>query len=239
MAAREPLLKVEDIRVSYGKKEILQGASFALEHGETLCLLGANGSGKSTCLNAISGFVGCTAGRILLEGREIQNLPPHRTFQLGLVQVSQARDLFPELSVEENLRLGAYVKNRASAGEDLRRVYGHFPRLRERRSQRVQSLSGGEQQMVAFGRALMSRPKLLLLDEPSGGLSPKFVAEIGTIIGALKENGASILMIEQNLGLAFEIASRFVIMRDGVVVAGRPVAEYGGDHREIVRSIYL
>jgi branched-chain amino acid transport system ATP-binding protein len=236
---REPMLKVEDIRVSYGKKEILQGASFVLEEGETLCLLGANGSGKSTCLNAISGFVGCTAGRILLAGQEIQNLPPHRTFALGLVQVSQARDLFPELSVEENLRLGAQVRSRATADADLPRVYEHFPRLRERRSQRVQSLSGGEQQMVALGRALMSRPRLLLLDEPSSGLSPQFVAEIGSIIASLKAQGVTMLMIEQNLGLAFKIASRLVIMRDGVVVAGRPVAEYGGDHREIVRSIYL
>ena len=165
----DPLLKVEDIRVAYDKKEILQGAGFELAKGETLCLLGANGSGKSTCMNAINGFVGCTAGRILFDGQAIQNLPPHRTFRLGLVQVSQSRDLFPDLSVEDNLRLGAHVSNRSATSNELERVFGYFPRLLERRTQQVRTLSGGEQQMVALGRAVMTRPRLLLLDEPSGG----------------------------------------------------------------------
>lgn len=239
MATHEPVLAVEDIRVSYGKKEILQGAGFDIAHGETLCFLGANGSGKSTCMNAISGFVGCTSGRIKFEGQEIQNLPPHRTFRMGLVQVSQARDLFPDLSVEDNLRLGAHVANRAGTDEELQRVFNYFPRLLERRNQQVRTLSGGEQQMVAIGRAVMARPKLLLLDEPSGGLSPQFVNEIGVIISALKDDGATMMMIEQNLGLAFKVADRFIIMRDGLVIDGGTVADYADDHHEIVRSIYL
>lgn len=235
----DPILSVEGIRVSYGKKEILQGVDIHLADGETLCLLGANGSGKSTAMNAISGFVGCTAGTIKLDGQEIQNLPAHKAFRLGLVQVSQARDLFPQLSVEDNLKLGAHVRSRATAAQELARVYDYFPRLAERRTQRVMTMSGGEQQMVAIGRAVMARPRVLLLDEPSGGLSPQFVNEIGTIIAALKEDGATMLMIEQNLGLAFKVADRFIILRDGVVVDGGTVADYAGDHEQIVRSIYL
>lgn len=235
----ESILKVDGIRVSYGKKEILQGVDFEIAPGETLCLLGANGSGKSTAMNAISGFVGCTHGRIMLDGDEIQNLPAHKTFRLGLVQVSQARDLFPQLSVEDNLKLGAQVRSKATMSQELERVYTYFPRLRERREQRVMTLSGGEQQMVALGRAVMARPRVLLLDEPSGGLSPQFVNEIGTIIAALKDDGATMLMIEQNLGLAFKVADRFIILRDGVVVDGGTVADYADDHEQIVKSIYL
>ena len=156
-----------------------------------------------------------------------------------MVQVSQSRDLFPQLSVEDNLRLGAEVRAKATMSEDLEKVFTYFPRLKERRRQRVMTLSGGEQQMVALGRAVMARPMVLLLDEPSGGLSPQFVNEIGSIIAALKEDGATMLMIEQNLGLAFKVADRFIILRDGVVVDGGTVADYADDHEQIVRSIYL
>jgi branched-chain amino acid transport system ATP-binding protein len=239
LATPEPVLKVEGIRVSYGKKEILQGVDFALAAGETLCLLGANGSGKSTAMNAICGFVGCTHGRILFDGEEVQNLPAYRTFRLGMVQVSQSRDLFPDLSVEDNLRLGAKMRSRDTENAELARVYDYFPRLAERRGQRVRTLSGGEQQMVALGRAVMARPRILLLDEPSGGLSPQFVAEIAEIITQLKEDGATMLVIEQNLGLAFGVADRFIILRDGLVVDGGTVADYADDHHEVVRSIYL
>tara|TARA_R110000787_G_scaffold280472_4_gene391209 strand:+ start:417 stop:1130 length:714 start_codon:yes stop_codon:yes gene_type:complete len=235
----DPVLKVDGIRVSYGKKEILQGVDFELAQGETLCLLGANGSGKSTAMNAISGFVGCTQGTIKLDGEDIQNLPAHKTFRLGMVQVSQSRDLFVQLSVEDNLKLGAEIRAKDTMNEELERVYNYFPRLKERRKQSVMTLSGGEQQMVALGRAVMARPRVLLLDEPSGGLSPQFVNEIGTIIAALKEDGATMLMIEQNLGLAFKVADRFIILRDGVVVDGGTVADYADDHEQIVRSIYL
>lgn len=239
MATHDPILKLDGVRVSYGKKEILQGVGFELATGETLCLLGANGSGKSTAMNAISGFVGCTHGTIKLDGQEIQNLPAYQTFRLGLVQVSQARDLFPQLSVEDNLKLGAQVRSKATMAQELERVYAYFPRLKERRSQRVTTLSGGEQQMVAIGRAVMAKPTVLLLDEPSGGLSPQFVNEIGNIISVLKEDGATMLMIEQNLGLAFKVADRFIILRDGIVIDGGTVADYADDHEQIVRSIYL
>lgn len=239
MATPDPILRLDGVRVSYGKKEILHGIDFELAAGETLCLLGANGSGKSTAMNAISGFVGCTHGRIVFDGAEVQNLPPHQTFRLGMVQVSQSRDLFPDLDVEDNLRLGAQVRSRDTEERELARVYEYFPRLRERRDQRVRTLSGGEQQMVALGRAMMARPRIRLLDEPSGGLSPQFVKEIGNIITHLKAAGATMLMIEQNLGLAFDVADRFIILRDGVVSDGGAVADYADDHHEIVRSIYL
>jgi branched-chain amino acid transport system ATP-binding protein len=163
----------------------------------------------------------------------------HRIFRLGVVQVSQSRDLFPDLSVEQNLRLGASVRNRDGVQQQLERVFHYFPRLLERRNQQTRTLSGGEQQMVAIGRAVMARPRLLLLDEPSGGLSPQFVNEIGTIIQALKEDGATMLMVEQNLALAFKVADRFIILRDGVVSDGGFVKSLEGSVDDIVRTIYL
>lgn len=239
MATPEPLLVVRGVRAAYGQKEILCGVDFSLARGETVTLLGANGSGKSTCLNTISGFVKPTAGEIALAGRPIAGLPVHRIFRQGVVQVSQGRDLFPDLAVEDNLRLGAFVRNRAGIEAGLARVFGIFPRLEERRTQRVRTLSGGEQQMVAVGRALMSQPEVLLLDEPSGGLSPRFVNEIGATMMALKDAGTTMLMVEQNLGLAFKVADRFVILRDGVVVEGGTVSGLAASHEDIVRSIYL
>jgi len=232
-------LAVRDVRAAYGKKEILRGVDFAIAPGETVTLLGANGSGKSTCLNTISGFVKPTVGEIVLDGRPIAGLPIHQIFREGVVQVSQARDLFPDLMVEDNLRLGALVRNADGAETEMERVFGIFPRLRERRAQRVRTLSGGEQQMVAVGRALMSRPKILLLDEPSGGLSPQFVNEIAATMKALKDAGTTMLMVEQNLGLAFKVADRFIILRDGVVIDGGEVVALKGSHEDIVRSIYL
>jgi len=239
LATAEPLLGVRSLHAAYGKKEILRGVDFAIQRGETVTLLGANGSGKSTCLNTLSGFVRPTQGEIVLEGESIAGLPVHQIFRRGIVQVSQARDLFPELSVEDNLLLGALVRNAAGAGTDIERVFHIFPRLGERRAQRVRTLSGGEQQMVALGRALMSRPKVLLLDEPSGGLSPRFVEEIASTVNALKRAGTTMLMVEQNLGLAFKVADRFIILRDGAVIDGGAVAALKGSHEDIVRSIYL
>lgn len=235
----EPRLAVRGLRAGYGKKEILRGVDFAIAAGETVTLLGANGSGKSTCLNTISGFVRPIAGEILLDGAAIDGEAVHKVFRRGVVQVSQGRDLFPDLSVEDNLRLGALVGHEGDAEREIARVFGIFPRLEERRAQRVRTLSGGEQQMVALGRALMSRPRLLLLDEPSGGLSPQFVNEIATTMKALKEAGTTMLMVEQNLGLAFTVADRFIILRDGQVIEGGEVAAHGASHEDIVRSIYL
>ena len=239
MATHESLLTVEGLHVSYGTKEVLHGIDYRISEREVVAVLGANGSGKSTSLNTISGFVAPTAGRIVFDGTDITKLPAHRIFRLGVIQVSQSRDLFPDLNVEHNLRLGATVRNRDEAEEQLQVVFEYFPRLRERRRQQVRSLSGGEQQMVAIGRAVMAKPRLLLLDEPSGGLAPQFINEIGTIIQALKENGSTMLMVEQNLALAFKVADRFIILRDGVVSDGGFVKSLQGNHDDIVRTIYL
>lgn len=239
MATHDSLLSVEGLHVSYGTKEVLRGIDYSVSESEVVAVLGANGSGKSTSLNTISGFVAPTAGRIVFDGTDITKLPAHRIFRLGVIQVSQSRDLFPDLTVEHNLRLGATVRNRDEAEEQLERVFTYFPRLNERRRQQARTLSGGEQQMVALGRGVMGKPRLLLLDEPSGGLAPQFINEIGTIIQALKDDGATMLMVEQNLALAFKVADRFIIMRDGVVSDGGFVKSLEGDHDDIVRTIYL
>lgn len=239
MATHDPLLNVKGLYVSYGTKEILHGIDYGISEGEVVAVLGANGSGKSTSLNTISGFVSASSGRIDFDGTDITHLAAHQIFGLGVVQVSQARDLFPDLTVEHNLRLGATIRNRDGVEVQLERVFNYFPRLKERRQQHARTLSGGEQQMVALGRAVMSKPRLLLLDEPSGGLSPQFVNEIGTIIQALKDDGATMLMVEQNLALAFKVADRFIVLRDGLVSDGGFVAALEDDHDEIVRTIYL
>ncbi len=239
MATHDSLLSVEGLHVSYGTKEVLRGIDYSVSKSEVVAVLGANGSGKSTSRNTISGFVAPTAGSIVFDGTDITKLPAHRIFRLGVIQVSQSRDLFPDLTVEHNLRLGATVRNRDEAEEQLERVFTYFPRLNERRRQQARTLSGGEQQMVALGRGVMGKPRLLLLDEPSGGLAPQFINEIGTIIQALKDDGATMLMVEQNLALAFKVADRFIILRDGVVSDGGFVKSLEGDHEDIVRTIYL
>jgi len=233
------LLSVDSLHVSYGTKEVLRGIDYSISESEVVAVLGANGSGKSTSLNAISGFVSSGSGKIIFEGADITNWPAHKIFRLGIIQVSQARDLFPSLTVEHNLRLGAAVRNRSEIEKQLEVVFNYFPRLKERRKQHARLLSGGEQQMVAIGRAVMAKPKLLLLDEPSGGLAPQFINEIGSIVQALKESGATMLMVEQNLSLAFKVADRFIILRDGKVSDGGFVRSLEGNHDEIVRTIYL
>jgi branched-chain amino acid transport system ATP-binding protein len=232
----EALLTARGVEAGYAKKQILFGVDVAIAPGEVVALLGANGSGKSTLLNAISGFVRPWAGSIRFDGAEIAGEPPHRIFRRGVIQVSQARDLFPDMTVEDNLRLGAWVRG-AAADASLEAVCASFPRLAERRRQPVRLMSGGEQQMVAIGRALMGEPKLLLLDEPSGGLAPAFVAEIATIMGALKRRGITMLIIEQNLKLALAVADRFLILRGGRVAQGHDAG--GATEEAIVRSIYL
>ena len=173
----------------------------------------------------------------LVTGVQTCALPIYKIYRHGVIQVSQARDLFPGLTVEHNLRLGATIRNRDREEEYLERVFNYFPRLSQRRGQLARTLSGGEQQMVAIGRAVMGKPRLLLLDEPSGGLAPQFINEIGTIIQALKDDGATMLMVEQNLALAFKVADRFIILRDGVVSDGGFVKSLEGNHDEIVRTI--
>ena len=239
MATPEPLMSVKSLHVSYGTKEVLKGIDYSISKQEVVAVLGANGSGKSTSLNTISGFVSASSGNVRFDGKDITNLPAHSIFRLGVVQVSQSRDLFPNLSVEDNLRLGATIRNRDNIQQEIERVYKYFPRLSERRHQEARLLSGGEQQMVAVGRAVMAKPRLLLLDEPSGGLAPQFINEIGSIIQSLKDDGATMLMVEQNLALAFKVADRFIILRDGLVIDGGFVKTLEGNHDEIVRTIYL
>jgi len=235
----ESLLNVEGLHVSYGTKEVLRGIDYEVSEREVVAVLGANGSGKSTSLNTISGFVPALAGKVVFDGVDITNLPAHKIYRLGVIQVSQSRDLFPFLTVEHNLRLGGVIRNRAEIEMQLEKVFAYFPRLKERRKQLARTLSGGEQQMVAIGRAVMAKPRLLLLDEPSGGLAPQFINEIGTIIQALKDDGATMLMVEQNLALAFKVADRFIILRDGTVNDGGFVKTMEGNQDDIVRTIYL
>ncbi|HZM35490.1 MAG TPA: ABC transporter ATP-binding protein [Burkholderiales bacterium] len=233
------LLRVRGLKVAYGPREILRGVDFAVAEGESVALLGPNGSGKSTVLNALSGLAPVTGGKIFFNRRDIEMLPVHRVVREGIVQVSQSRDLFPDLSVEHNLILGAYTRAKDELRTTLAQVYEVFERLRERKEQPTRTLSGGEQQMVAIGRALMSRPRLMLLDEPSGGLSPQLVADTARTLARLRERGMTMLLVEQNLGLALKAAERYLILRDGLVAEGGSVKALTGGHDEIVRSIYL
>jgi branched-chain amino acid transport system ATP-binding protein len=237
LATEAPLLAVEGLVAGYGQIQILRGLDLAVRRGEVVALLGANGSGKSTALNTISGFIRPMAGRIQLDGQDIAGDPPHKTFRRGVVQVSQGRDLFPDMTVEDNLQLGAAIRGDADAG--LARAYDLFPRLAARRRQSVRLMSGGEQQMVAIGRALMGDPTLLLLDEPSGGLAPVFVTEIGRVVERLKAEGTTVLMVEQNVRLALAVADRFVALRDGQVLAQGSVGDLQGAYEDLVRRIYL
>jgi branched-chain amino acid transport system ATP-binding protein len=234
----ETVLVASGIEAGYPNKQILFGVDFEIADGEVVALLGANGSGKSTALNTVSGFVRPSAGSIRFGDAEITGLAPHQIFRRGIIQVSQTRDLFPDMSVEENLCLGAWVRrgNQAALLED---VYASFPRLAERRQQPVRLMSGGEQQMVAIGRALMGRPKLLLLDEPSGGLAPAFVEEIASIMRSLKERGTTMIVVEQNIRLALAVADRFLTLRDGRISQQHDLRSRTFQEEDIVRSIYL
>ena len=234
----EPLLVARGVEAGFGSRQILHGVDIDVAEGEVVALLGANGSGKSTLLNVLSGFVRARRGSILLARTELAGLRPHRIFRHGIVQVSQARDLFPEMSVEENLRLGAWVR-RGNVARLLDTVFESFPRLAQRRTQPVRQMSGGEQQMVAIGRALMSEPRLLLLDEPSGGLAPAFVAEIAAIVTALKRQRVTMMMVEQNIRLALSVADRILVLRDGQLIEHRDVRSTTVDEEQIVRQIYL
>lgn len=239
MAIPEPLLRVTGLRVAFGSREVLHGVDFALAEGESVALLGPNGSGKSTCLNAVSGLVPVSGGEIEFAGAKTTGWPVHRVVRHGIVQISQSRDLFPDLSVEDNLRLGGHTRDAAETENGLPGIFALFPRLDTRRQQAVRTLSGGEQQMVALGRALLSRPRLVLLDEPSGGLSPQLVADTARTMTALRERGMTMLLVEQNLGLALKAADRYLILRDGKVAEGGAVSALSGNYDEIVRSIYL
>jgi branched-chain amino acid transport system ATP-binding protein len=236
----ESVLNIHGLDVRYGKLPALHGLDLTMQRGEAIGLLGANGAGKTTLLNTLSGFLRPSAGAIEMFGKPLGHLAPHAIVRAGLLHISQERDLFGDLTVLDNLRLGSLARAADRFEQNVERVYGYFPRLKERTRQRAATMSGGEQQMLAIGRALMAEPKILLFDEPSAGLSPLFVGEIGAMMCALREAGdLSILLVEQNMRLAAQVVNRFYILRAGTLVAQGPVSELEKDHEHLAREFYL
>jgi branched-chain amino acid transport system ATP-binding protein len=213
------MLEVENLNVHYGAIQALKGISFGLQEGEIVALIGANGAGKSTTLNTISRLVNISAGDIRYHGKSIANTPPEKIVIQGIVQVPEGRRIFPKMSVVENLEMGAYIHNdRTQIEADMEEMFDKFPRLKERRKQLGGTLSGGEQQMLAIARGLMSHPKLLLLDEPSMGLAPIIVEQIFDIVRQVNQNGVSILLVEQNAQMALAVANRGYVFETGRIV---------------------
>lgn len=232
------MLKVEDINVYYGGIHALKGISVDVQEGEIVTLIGANGAGKSTTLRTISGLLKPKTGQILFEGKSIAGMVAHNIVSLGISQVPEGRRVFANMSVMENLELGAYLRSDSKGIEaDLNQVFERFPRLAERRSQLSGTLSGGEQQMLAMGRALMSRPRLLLLDEPSMGLAPLLVKEIFSIIKDINASGTTILLVEQNAHMALSIANRAYVLETGRITLAGPAQELS--QSEAIRKAYL
>lgn len=214
----EPILKVSDINVYYGAIHAIKGVSFEVNPGEVVTLIGANGAGKSTTLQTVSGLLHSRTGSIEFLGENLMGVPAHKVVAKGLAQVPEGRRVFLQMTVEENLEMGAYTRSGGDIDADLEKVYAYFPRLMERRRQIAGTLSGGEQQMLAMGRAMMSRPKLLMLDEPSMGLAPILVEQIFKIIQTLHEAGTTILLVEQNAQAALSIADRGYVLETGKIV---------------------
>jgi branched-chain amino acid transport system ATP-binding protein len=214
------MLTLRNVSLSYGREQALRDVSLSVQEGELVVLLGSNGAGKSTVFRAISGLAKCSGGSIEFQGRPIQGRPSHELVRLGIVQCPEGRKLFPKLSVRKNLLLGAYLhrKNKAAVRERLEKVFAMFPVLKEKENQAAGSLSGGQQQMVALGRALMSEPRLLLLDEPSLGLAPLVVQQMLQAVKDIRQSGISVLLAEQNAYLALQIADRGYILANGQVV---------------------
>jgi branched-chain amino acid transport system ATP-binding protein len=232
------MLKVENLVVSYGMIEAIKGISFEVRDGEIVTLIGANGAGKTTTMQTISGLLKPTSGSITLDGTELTKIPAHNIVTLGLAQVPERRRVFTQQSVEDNLLLGAYTrKDKEQIQKDLEEVYEWFPRLKERRKQMAGTLSGGEQQMLAMGRALMAKPKIMLLDEPSMGLSPLLVKEIFHIIEEINKKGTTIFLVEQNAKMALAIANRAYVLETGKITLEGTGAELASDPR--VQKAYL
>ena len=213
------MLEIKDLNVFYGAIHALKGISLTVDEGELVSLIGANGAGKTTTLHTISGLLTAASGSITLDGKDLQKVAPNKIISMGLAHVPEGRHVFARMTVEENLRMGAYIiKDQKKISENLENVYSHFPRLKERSRQLAGTLSGGEQQMLAMGRAVMSAPKLIMLDEPSMGLSPILVTEIFKIIEKLKEQGVTVLLVEQNAKMALSIADRAYVLETGRIV---------------------
>ena len=231
------MLKVNDINVYYGAIHAIKGVSFEVNEGEVVTLIGANGAGKSTILNTVCGLLRSHTGSIEFLDRNLASIPAHKVVELGLAHVPEGRRIFQQMTVEENLEMGAYTQPRAGIPANLERVYEQFPRLKERRRQVAGTLSGGEQQMLAMGRGLMSSPKLLMLDEPSMGLAPILVEQIFDIIKRLHQAGTTILLVEQNARMALSVADRGYVLETGKIVATGTGDELL--HDEAVKRAYL
>ena len=232
------MLEVKDLQVYYGVIQALKGISFHVEQGEVIALIGANGAGKTTTLQTLTGIIPAKAGSIIYEGKNLTKTPAHKIVEMGMAHVPEGRRVFADMSVYENLLMGAYTrKDKNEIAQSLEMVYKRFPRLKERTGQRAGTLSGGEQQMLAMGRAMMSHPKLLMLDEPSMGLSPLFVDQVFEIIKDYHKSGTTILLVEQNAQMALSIANRAYVLETGNISIEGNAADLLNDPR--VKKAYL
>ena len=224
------MLEIENLEVYYGAINALKGISFNVEQGEIIALIGANGAGKTTTLHTITGLIPARSGTIRLNGKDITKIPAHKIVSMGMAHVPEGRRVFAQLSVYENLMLGAYTrKDKAEISDSLERVFERFPRLKERKTQSAGTLSGGEQQMLAMGRALMSKPEVILMDEPSMGLSPLYVNEIFDIIREINKSGTTVLLVEQNAKKALSMANRAYVLETGRI-------SLSGDAKELMNN---
>jgi branched-chain amino acid transport system ATP-binding protein len=232
------MLTLEDVGVRYGRTRALDGVSLTVSAAEFVCLIGANGAGKTTTLKAISGLVRAAAGRIVFDGREIQRLAPQEILRRGIAHCPEGRRVFPYMTVDENLQMGAYVRtDAADVARDRERVFAYFPILAERRRQPAGTLSGGEQQMLAIGRCLMARPRLILFDEPSLGLAPTVTESVFQIIAGIQREGTTVLMVEQNAYMALQLAGRAYVMETGRITLEGPARDLM--HNDRVKHAYL
>lgn len=232
------MLEIENLEVYYGAINAIKGISFTVEQGEIIALIGANGAGKTTILHTVTGLVAAKRGSIRFNGKELTKTPAHKIVAMGMAHVPEGRRVFAQLSVYENLMLGAYTrKDKAEINDSIERVYERFPRLKERRSQSAGTLSGGEQQMLAMGRALMSKPSIILMDEPSMGLSPLYVSEIFDIIHEINKSGTTVLLVEQNAKKALSIANRAYVLETGNIALSGDAHELMDN--EQVKKAYL
>ena len=224
------LLEIKDLEVNYGVIKAIKGVSFDVNEGEIIALIGANGAGKTTILHTITGLIQAKKGSIVFDGKELTKTPPHKIVSMGMAHVPEGRRIFQQLSVLENLKLGAYTrKDKSEIASTLKMVYERFPRLEERKNQVAGTLSGGEQQMLAMGRALMSKPRIILMDEPSMGLSPLLVSEIFDIIKVINESGTTVLLVEQNAKKALSIADRAYVLETGKITLS-------GDAKDLIND---
>ena len=232
------MLTVENLEVYYGAIRALKGVSFEVNEGEVVALIGANGAGKTTTLHTVTGLLRAHSGSIMFDGKDLTKTPPHKIVSMGMAHVPEGRRVFQQLTVLENLKLGAYTRqNKQEIAETLAMVYRRFPRLEERKNQTAGTLSGGEQQVLAMGRALMSKPKIVLMDEPSMGLSPLLVTEIFDIIQEIKAAGTTVLLVEQNAKKALAVADRAYVLETGTIALEGPAAQLMNDAS--VKKAYL